>query len=121
LHILVVDDDGDVREVLVDMLENRGYRVSAARGGVSMRDLLDTDGVDAVVLDVVMPGESGPSLALYARERRLPVVMISGSNEAMEFAEEHKLQLLHKPFRLAELYDAVDQAFASGNFGQRPA
>lgn len=121
LHILVVDDDVDVRKVLADMLESRGYCVSAASGGASMRILLDAKGIDAVVLDAVMPGESAASLALYAKERRLPVVMISGSNEAMEFAEGHKLQLLHKPFRLSQLYDTVDQAFASGNFGQRPA
>lgn len=45
--------------------------------------------------------------------------MISESDEAMKFAERHHLQLLRKPFRMGQLYDALDIAFASRAYGQR--
>lgn len=121
-HILVVDDDADVRDVIVAMLRARGYRVSIALGGESMRALLkDGYRVDAIILDALMPGESGTSLALYAKELQLPVVVVSGSPEEMEFAITNELQLLEKPFRMQELFDALNQAMVSGEFGQRSA
>ena len=56
-HILVVDDNGDVREVIVDVLQEQNYRVSTASSGSVMRDFLETgDAVDCVVLDALMPG-----------------------------------------------------------------
>jgi len=119
-HILVVDDDRDVLDVMTEMLRQHGDRVSAAIGGASMRAILDAgDPVDAVVLDALMPGESSHHLALYAKELRLPVVMISGSPDSMKFAIEHDLQLLEKPFTMQQLFDAVEQAIRSGVFGQR--
>jgi len=122
-HILVVDDDGDVRDVIINMLTDRGFVTTAAPGGVVMRDLLAAQGTpfDAIVLDCLMPGEPSAALALHAKEMRLPVVMISGSHEMMKFAEEHELQLLRKPFRMAELIKAVEAALSSGQFGHRDA
>jgi DNA-binding NtrC family response regulator len=121
-HILVVDDDGDVRAIIVDMLQERGYRVDSAADGISMRDFLQGDDpVNAIVLDAVMPGDSSTALALHARELGLPVVMISGSPEMMQFAIENGLQLLEKPSRMQELVDALAQALGSREFGQRPA
>jgi two-component system OmpR family response regulator len=119
-HILVVDDDGDVRDVIIAILEDYNFRVSSAASGSSMRDFLQTDDpVDCVVLDALMPGEANISLALHLKEVGLPVVMISGSHDAMERAKEYNLQLLRKPFHAQELYDAVNAALASGEFGQR--
>jgi two-component system OmpR family response regulator len=58
-HILVVDDEGDVRDVLVEILQKDNYRVSSVANGALMRDFLGTDdAVDCVVLDSLMPGES---------------------------------------------------------------
>jgi two-component system OmpR family response regulator len=119
-HILVVDDDRDVLDVIVEMLHQYGDRVSTAVGGASMRAVLDGgDPVDAVVLDAFMPGESSHDLALYAKGLRLPVVMVSGSPHSMQFAIEHDLQLLEKPFQMRQLFGALEQAIGSGVFGQR--
>jgi two-component system OmpR family response regulator len=119
-HILIVDDNGDVRDVIVDSLQTHDFRVSSAPGGSVMRDFLETgDTVDCVILDVLMPGEASASLALHLKERGIPVVMISGSPEAMKYAMDNGLQLLRKPFHLQELYSAVNTALASGEFGQR--
>jgi FixJ family two-component response regulator len=83
-----------------------------------MRDFLQTaDPVDCVVLDALMPGEGNISLVLHLKEVGLPVVVISGSHDAMERAEEYNLQLLRKPFHAKELFDAVNTALASGEFG----
>ena len=120
-HILVVDDNGDVRDLTVDTLQEQHFRVSAASSGSTMRDFVDTgDTVDCVILDALMPGEASASLALHLKERGIPVVMISGSPEAMKYAMDNGLQLLRKPFHLQELYSAVNTALASGEFGQRP-
>ena len=68
------------------MLEEHGFRTTSANSGIAMREVLAGDGlpVDAVVLDCLMPGELGPALALHAKSLHLPVVMISGSPDAME-------------------------------------
>ena len=122
-HILVVDDEDGVRDALVAMLEEQGFRTTSAGSGIAMREVLVGDGlpVDAVVLDCLMPGELGPELALHARSLRLPVVMISGSPDAMEFADENGLQLLAKPFHFDDLIAALEKALSSRQFWQRDA
>ena len=122
-HILVVDDDGDVRDVIVEMLKDSGFVTTSADSGRAMREILAGGAapVDAVVLDCLMPGEPSARLALHAKNLRLPVVMISGSWEAMQFAAENALQLLPKPFHLPDLLNAVNAAISSGEFGQRGA
>ena len=72
-----------------------------------------------MVLDVWLPGEDGHSLALHAKELGLPVVLITGSNEEIAFAERNGLQLLRKPFRMPQLFDALEAAWASGIPGAR--
>jgi two-component system nitrogen regulation response regulator NtrX len=122
-QILVVDDDGDVRDVIIGMLVENGFVATAATGGVAMRDILAADAVriDAIVLDALMPGEAGTSLALHAKTLRIPVVMISGGLESLKFAEDNGLQLLRKPFRITELIKAVEDAIAGGRLGRRDA
>jgi DNA-binding NtrC family response regulator len=122
-HILVVDDDSNVRDVLVALLEENGFLATPADCGAAMRDILTRPGtaIDAVVLDCMMPGEPGTELALHAKELKLPVIMISGDLDAIHFAAENGLQLLEKPFRSAELVSAIETALSSRQFGQRKA
>ena len=120
-HILIVDDDGTIRTLLTAALEERGYRVTAAAGGAAMRVLLNRGGIDAVILDIQMPDEDGRSLAIHAKGLALPVVMMSGSGEANTFADGLGLQLLRKPFRVQELWAALDVALAGAIRGTRDA
>src|SRR3984893_18252696 len=120
-HILVVDDDGDVRDVIVAIPEENNFRVSPAASGSLMRDFLQTADPADCVVDALMPGEASISLVLHLKKVGLPVVVISGSPDAMEHAAENNLQLLRKPFHAQELYDAVNTALSSGEFGQRDA
>lgn len=119
-HILVVDDDDAVREVIVAILNEFKYRVSSASSGAQMRDFLATGNpVDCVILDALMPGEQSSSLALHLQSLGLRVVVVSGSPEAIKLAEENGLQFLQKPFRAQELHGAIKTAFSSIQFGQR--
>jgi len=119
-HILVVDDNADVRDVIVDALHEHNYSVTGVPSGRMIRDFLETgDTVDCVILDALMPGEVIASLALHLKKHGIPVVMISGSLDPMKDAADNGLQLLRKPFRSQELYSAVNMALASGEFGQR--
>jgi CheY-like chemotaxis protein len=121
-HILVVDDDADVLSVIVETLRISGFIVTAANTGIAMREILAGKPllpIDAIVLDSTMPGEPSTQLAIHAKSLKLPVVMISGSMDAMNFADEHGLQLLRKPFRRPDLLAAIHQAIDSGEFGQR--
>ena len=119
-HILAVDDSGVVRQVIAAMLQKDGHRVTSAKDGASVRERLQQGHpVDAIVLEVLIPGEPSDSLARYARALGIPVVMISGNLEAITFAEIDGLQLLQKPFGFEALTDAVTQALESGQYGQR--
>jgi two-component system OmpR family response regulator len=78
IHILIVDDDSALRALVRDFLVGHGYRVSEADGAQPMRALLDRDRVDLIVLDVMMPGEDGLSIARSLSARRdIGIVMIS--------------------------------------------
>ncbi len=77
-HILVVDDDRDIRELIVDYLGKSGYRATGAANGKEMRSVLDKQHIDLVVLDVMMPGDDGLTLCRELRVGKykdLPILM----------------------------------------------
>lgn len=83
-HILIVDDDADIRQLLGDYLRRNGLRVTQASGGREMRAALETSDVDLIVLDVMMPGEDGLSLCRNlraGRHRAVPVVMLTARDD----------------------------------------
>ncbi len=107
-RILVVDDDGDVRDVIVAMLQTRGFEPVPASGGDDMRNILASAGpFHAVVLDSLLPGEATAPLARHANRLRIPVLMISGNPEVMASAAESYQNFLQKPFSIDALVDAV--------------
>jgi two-component system OmpR family response regulator len=76
--ILIVDDDESLRSLIGNFLTGHGYTVFEADGGQSMRKILERETVDVVVLDVMMPGEDGLSLARTLSTRRdLGIIMVS--------------------------------------------
>jgi two-component system OmpR family response regulator len=83
-HILVVDDDADIRELLAEYLTKNGLRVSVAAGGRQMRTALEMGNIDLVVLDVMMPGEDGLALCRFLRSKAtpaLPILMLTARHE----------------------------------------
>jgi DNA-binding response OmpR family regulator len=82
-HILVVDDDRDIRELIVDYLVKSGYRARRC-SGKEMRAVLDKQHIDLVVLDVMMPGDDGLTLCRQLRSGKhkdLPILMLTARNE----------------------------------------
>jgi len=78
-HILVVDDDKNTRRLFRAVLENAGYTVSAASDGAEALDLMDSEHIDLVVLDIMMPHMDGYEFtkALREVENNLPILMVS--------------------------------------------
>jgi len=82
-HILVVDDDREIRDLLARFLARHGLRVTTARDGAEMMRLLDERKIDLVVLDLMLPGEDGLALTRRLREARssIPIVMLTAMGE----------------------------------------
>jgi two-component system phosphate regulon response regulator PhoB len=80
--VLVVDDDPDVRQILRSFIELEGHRVIEACDAAEARAVLAREKVALVILDVMMPGESGPSLCHAIKEapetRDIKVVILTG-------------------------------------------
>ncbi|HEV7254954.1 MAG TPA: response regulator [Mesorhizobium sp.] len=81
-HILVIDDQRDIREPLGRYLEKQGLRVSLAAGAAEARELMRRQAIDLVILDVMMPGEDGLSLCRHLRESaNMPVILLTAMAE----------------------------------------
>ncbi len=82
-HILVVDDDARLRVLLKDFLSTKGYRVTAAASAAAAQNVMEGLSFDAMVLDVMMPGETGLSFMQRLRDQLgpLPVLMLSALAE----------------------------------------
>jgi len=77
-HILVVEDDPDLRALLLSSLRRSGFRATGAGNGVEMSEVLASAPVDLVLLDVMLPGRSGFELCRDIRARgRLPVILLT--------------------------------------------
>ena len=87
-HILVADDDKNIRLLLTRVLENAGYTVSTAKDGQEALELLDKEQIDLAVVDVMMPVMDGYELTEAIRTSRedLPVLMVS----AKQLPEDRK-------------------------------
>ena len=84
-RVLGVDDDTDVRRMLVDYLGAHDYEVSAAANGTEMRAALERQVPDVVLLDVGLPGEDGLSLARFLRERHsVGIIMVTAADGVVD-------------------------------------
>jgi len=106
-HVLVVDDDPAIRELLTDYLTDNGMRVTAVASGREMFEAFDSEVVDIVVLDKRLPGEDGLELARTLRERAaVPIVMLTGRSEEADRVMGLELgadDYVTKPFSNREL------------------
>jgi two-component system OmpR family response regulator len=81
-HILVVDDEREIREPLAKYLGKNGLRTSIAASSAEARGLLKNSAIDLVVLDIMMPGEDGLSLCRHLRETAdIPVILLTAMVE----------------------------------------
>jgi two-component system phosphate regulon response regulator OmpR len=84
-HIVVVDDEPEICEMLADYLGHVGFTVSTAGDGAAMRRILEERAADLVILDINMPGEDGLSLARYLRANaKVGIVMLTAAGEVVD-------------------------------------
>ena len=106
-HILIVDDDREIRDLLSRFLRKHGYRISAAANGNEMKQILETAGIDLIVLDRVMPGNDGLSLCRELRATsRMPIILLTllgGDTDRIIGLEIGADDYLVKPFNPHEL------------------
>lgn len=107
-HILVVDDDRRIRNLLQAYLLDNGFRVSVAGSAAEARDKMRGVAFELVVLDIMMPGESGLSLTAALRNEgsRVPVLMLSAlaeTSDRIAGLETGSDDYLAKPFEPREL------------------
>ena len=108
-HILIVDDDREIRELAGNFLKKNGLNVTLAADGRQMRALLETLTVDLIVLDIMMPGDDGLVLCRELRagkHRRTPILLLTARDEDMDRVlglEMGADDYLVKPFVAREL------------------
>jgi DNA-binding response OmpR family regulator len=110
--ILLVDDDLDLREVLVEILSGPGHTVLTAADGYEALRVLVERAVDLLITDLKMPGITGFELARQAKLMRpnLHVIYVTGQDSAIKRTGGRTYgTLLHKPVRANELIDIVDR------------
>jgi DNA-binding response OmpR family regulator len=110
-HILVIDDDRDVRDLIVEYLGKHDMRVSAGASGREMYQAFEREAIDLVLLDLKLPGEDGMQLARALRDRAtVPIVLLTGRNEEADRVMGLELgadDYVTKPFSPRELLARV--------------
>jgi two-component system, OmpR family, response regulator len=113
-HILIVDDDREIRELVSGYLQKNGLRVTVAADGRQMRSFLEADRVDLIVLDVMMPGDDGLVLCRELRagkHKSTPVLMLTARSDETDRIiglEMGADDYLIKPFAARELLARIN-------------
>lgn len=106
-RLLVVDDDPSVRSMLREYLEGHGFAVAEAASGSQMREQIELELPDAVLLDIRLPGEDGLVLARYLREHyEVGIIMVTASGDVVDRVVGLELgadDYIAKPFDPREL------------------
>ncbi|HEX2827624.1 MAG TPA: response regulator [Burkholderiales bacterium] len=84
-RVMIVEDDPAIREMVADYLGDKGYEVHQAESGADMREAVERNLPDVVLLDIGLPGEDGLSLARFLRERYdVGIIMVTGSGDVVD-------------------------------------
>ena len=106
-HILIVDDDATIRDLVREYLAEHDYKVSVAESGADMDKVLSADVVDLVILDLKLPDEDGLAIAHRLRESLdLPIIILTGRKEEADRVMGLELgadDYVTKPFSQREL------------------
>ncbi|HYD99550.1 MAG TPA: response regulator [Alphaproteobacteria bacterium] len=124
-HLLVVDDDAEIRRLLSRFLSQHGFRVTAVGNGREMRQALQDWRIDLVVLDLMLPGEDGIALCRELRTKSsLPVIMLTAmveENDRILGLEIGADDYLGKPFNPRELVARIRAVFRRSGAPEEPA
>ena len=110
-HILIVDDDPKIRQLLRRCLEPEGYRISVAKDGKSLFAILKADHVDLITLDLTLASEDGLEIARRIRSAAaIPMIMITGKGDTIDRVVGLELgadDYISKPFHVREVLARV--------------
>ena len=111
-HILIVDDQREICDLVQEYLSGEGYRTSTAQSGAEMRRVMAQSPVDLVILDLMLPGEDGLTLARSLRQDlpNVGIIILTGRGEIVDRIiglEMGADDYLPKPFHLRELLARV--------------
>ncbi len=110
-HLLIVDDDREIRGLLAQYLEKQDFRTTAVADGKEMRRVLERSHVDLLVLDLMLPGEDGLALCRELRSRsQLPIIMLTARGEDVDRIVGLELgadDYVAKPFNPRELLGRI--------------
>ena len=110
-HVLIVDDDREIRGLLAQYLEKHDFRTTAVADGKDMRRVLDRTHIDLLVLDLMLPGEDGLALCRELRSRsQLPIIMLTARGEDVDRIVGLELSAddyVAKPFNPRELLGRI--------------
>jgi two-component system, OmpR family, phosphate regulon response regulator OmpR len=124
-HLLVVDDDRRIRDLLLRFLQREGFRVSTAESAAEARAKLSGLSFDLLILDVMMPGETGFELAKAIRSASLvPILMLTARDESESRIEGLEIgadDYLAKPFETRELVLRINNILRRQLASQAPA
>jgi len=120
-HLLIVDDDREIRDLLSRFLRKLGFRVSLAVDGKEMRKALADRAIDLIVLDLMLPGEDGLALCRRLRaESSVPVIMLTAMGEEIDRIVGLEMgadDYLAKPFNPRELAARIRAVLRRSHLG----
>jgi DNA-binding response OmpR family regulator len=118
MQVLVVDDEARIRTMLRRYLTDEGFKVAEADGGPAARAALDHGAFDVILLDLMMPGEDGISLARFIRQRvATPIIMLTGKGDVIDRVaglEAGADDYVTKPFHLREILARIRTVMRRG-------
>lgn len=124
-HVVAVDDDESVRNLIAEYLTEAGFRVTAVANGRDMASTMAAGQVDLIVLDVKLPGEDGFSLARSIRQTsKVPIIMLTGQGHEVDRVLGLELgadDYLVKPFSPRELLARIKAVLRRFDNNQSPA
>jgi CheY-like chemotaxis protein len=120
-HVLIVEDDDQVREVLEDVLSEEGYRAIATQDGLEALEWLSSLPVDLIIVDILMPHLDGPGLIKRVRQTSrwaaIPILVVSAFANLDRYQNLPVDGFLLKPFDVSALLENVQKL--TGSHGAR--
>jgi DNA-binding response OmpR family regulator len=124
VHILVVDDEPEIRALLRKCFEREGFHVAEAKDGAELRARIEQQPVNLITLDLTLGGEDGLELARGVRAKcNVPIIMITGKGDTIDRVVGLELgadDYITKPFQLREVVARVRAVLRRYNAAEQP-
>lgn len=117
-HLLIVDDEKSICDILSQFLQKKNYAISVAHSGEKALEIIGSSAIDLVLTDIKMPGISGVDLLKHIKQtnRTIPVLMTTGYptlDTAVEALKLGAFDYLTKPFHLEEISEKIKRALSN--------